>query len=299
MRTRRTTSRYFAGRTRLLAVTAAFVAALAAATPAAQAGPAPTTPDARRLAEIGEAVRAAGVPGTAWHIDHARHRLVVTADRTVPATAVARIERAAGADAAALRVERVPGRLATLLSGGDGIHSAGGRCSAGFNLVGGTQHYFVTAGHCTAAGATWYANSGLTTVVGVTTGTSFPGDDFGVVRYTNSSVPYPGTVGTVDITGTATAYVGMPVSRRGATTGVRSGVVTAVNATVNWGGGQTVHGLIRTNVCAEPGDSGGPLYSGTLAVGILSGGSGNCTTGGTTYYQPVQEALNRYGLSVY
>jgi streptogrisin B len=57
--------------------------------------------------------------------------------------------------------------------------------------------------------------------------------------------------------------------------------------------------LIQTNVCAEPGDSGGPLYDGRKALGITSGGSGDCTSGGTTFYQPVREAANAYGVTVY
>lgn len=76
-------------------------------------------------------------------------------------------------------------------------------------------------------------------------------------------------------------------------------MVTALNATVNYGGGTIVSGLIQTSICAEPGDSGGPLYAGDKVVGILSGGTGNCTSGGTTYYQPIQEVLSAYGLSVY
>ena len=60
-----------------------------------------------------------------------------------------------------------------------------------------------------------------------------------------------------------------------------------------------VTGLIRTTVCAEPGDSGGSLFSGTTAYGLTSGGSGNCRTGGVTYFQPVTEALSVYGVSVY
>ena len=60
-----------------------------------------------------------------------------------------------------------------------------------------------------------------------------------------------------------------------------------------------VSGLIQTNVCAEPGDSGGPLYDGTKALGITSGGSGDCRSGGTTFYQPVREAANAYGVTVY
>ena len=61
----------------------------------------------------------------------------------------------------------------------------------------------------------------------------------------------------------------------------------------------TVTGLIKTNVCAEGGDSGGSLFPGTRALGLTSGGSGNCTFGGTTFFQPVTEVLSRYGVSVY
>ena len=52
-------------------------------------------------------------------------------------------------------------------------------------------------------------------------------------------------------------------------------------------------------MCAEPGDSGGSLFAGTTKLGLTSGGSGNCQTGGTTYFQPVREALSVYGVSVY
>ena len=38
--------------------------------------------------------------------------------------------------------------------------------------------------------------------------------------------------------------------------------MTGLNATVRYAQG-TVYQMIRTNVCAEGGDSGGPLYSGT------------------------------------
>jgi streptogrisin C len=51
-------------------------------------------------------------------------------------------------------------------------------------------------------------------------------------------------------------------------------------------------------VCAEPGDSGGSLLSGNQAQGVTSGGSGNCSSGGITYYQPVNEILQTYGLTL-
>ena len=85
----------------------------------------------------------------------------------------------------------------------------------------------------------------------------------------------------------------------GSTTGIHSGRVTALNVSVRYQGGGKVDGMIQTTVCAEPGDSGGPLYDGTKALGITSGGSGDCRTGGTTFFQPVREAANAYGVTIY
>ena len=101
-----------------------------------------------------------------------------------------------------------------------------------------------------------------------------------------------------DITTARNAVVGESVKRSGSTTGLRSGTVTGTNQTVRYAQG-AVFGLIRTNVCAQPGDSGGPLFAGTAAIGLTSGGSGNCTTGGTTFFQPVTEALSVYGMRVW
>ncbi|MBW8801191.1 MAG: S1 family peptidase [Streptomyces sp.] len=268
-------------------------------TGAAAAPEADATPAAASVSGAVSAVESLGIAGTTWAVDERTGKLRVRADSTVADTDLTRIRRATGRFAGAATLERLDGRLRTLLSGGDGIHTSGRRCSAGVNVHSGSTYYLVTAGHCTDGMPTWYTSSAMTTTIGPTAGTSFPGDDFGVVRYSNPAVPHPGTIGTVDVTGTATAYVGQSVCRRGATTGVHCGRVTALNATVNYGDGAVVTGLIQTNICAEPGDSGGPLYAGDKVVGILSGGSGNCATGGTTYYQPIQEVLNAYGLSVY
>jgi streptogrisin C len=60
----------------------------------------------------------------------------------------------------------------------------------------------------------------------------------------------------------------------------------------------TVFEVVRTSACAEPGDSGGPFLAGMQGQGVLSGGSGNCTVGGTTFFQPVNEILATYGLNL-
>lgn len=238
--------------------------------------------------------------GTAWGFDPATGRTTLTVDGSV-GDAQARTLRAV-TDRAGAAFRREPGRLSLLIAGGQAIYGGAARCSLGANVRRGTTYYFVTAGHCTLNSATWYANSSLTTVLGSRAGTSFPGNDYGIVRYT-STVSHPSAVhtypGTITINGPGTAYVGQAVCRSGSTTGVRCGSVTALNQTVNFAEG-SVSGLIRTNICAEPGDSGGPLYSPTngTILGILSGGSGNCTSGGTTYYQPIGEVLAAYGVTI-
>ncbi|MER6449963.1 serine protease [Streptomyces venezuelae] len=291
-------------RTRLLAAATGLAAAAALAVPTAASADSgrdggDTAFSADRLASAGASVLRANVAGTAWHTDPATGTLVVSADSTVSEAAIARIKREAGADVGALRIERIPGKLTKLVSGGDAIYANSWRCSLGFNVRSGTNYYALTAGHCTDGAGTWWTNSARTTVLGTTTGSSFPTNDYGLIKYASNTPVPPGTVGSQDITSAVNATVNMSVTRRGSTTGIHSGRVTGLNATVNYGGGDIVYGMIRTNVCAEPGDSGGPLYSGTRAVGLTSGGSGNCSSGGTTFFQPVVEALGAYGVSVY
>ncbi|WFE66693.1 S1 family peptidase [Micromonospora sp. WMMD714] len=249
-----------------------------------------------------ELERSAKIPGTAWWTDAVTNQVVVSVDSTVTGAKLARVKAAAARTGGAVRVEAEAGVLSTKISGGQAIYTGGGRCSLGFNVRNSAgQTFFLTAGHCTNIGSTWYSNSGQTSVLGTRTGTSFPGNDYGIVRHSNAANAtgnvslYNGSY--QDVTGAANAYVGQSVQRSGSTTGLKGGSVTATNATVNYAEG-SVSGLIRTNVCAEPGDSGGSLFSGSSAVGLTSGGSGNCTRGGITYFQPVTEPLSVYGVSI-
>jgi len=101
----------------------------------------------------------------------------------------------------------------------------------------------------------------------------------------------------VTVAGSTEAAVGASICRSGSTTGWHCGTIAAKNQTVNYSQG-SVSGLTRTNVCAEPGDSGGGWMSGQQGQGVTSGGSGNCSSGGTTYYQPVNEILSVYALTL-
>jgi streptogrisin D len=247
--------------------------------------------------------RTAKVPGTAWAVDPATDQVVLSVDSSVTGAKLVQVTSAAKALGNAVRIDYVPGVFSTRIAGGDAIYGGQFRCSLGFNVrsSSGTS-YFLTAGHCGNIASTWYADSGHTQILGSTAASSFPGNDYAIVQYT-SSVSHPGTVdlynGTSqDITTAGNAFVGESVKRSGSTTHVHSGTVTALNATVNYPEG-TVFGLIQTTVCAEGGDSGGPLFAGSTALGLTSGGSGNCTSGGTTFFQPVTEPLSVYGVSVF
>ncbi|MBL1086221.1 S1 family peptidase [Streptomyces actinomycinicus] len=255
---------------------------------------------AHSLAELGAAratlQRDAAVPGTSWATDPVGNKVVVTADRTVSGTEWATLSKVVDGLGGKAELKRSRGEFKPFIAGGDAITGSGGRCSLGFNVVKDGQPYFLTAGHCTESISSWSDSSGRT--IGTNERSSFPGNDFGLVKYT-AQVDHPSEVDLYDgsaqkITGAAEATVGMKVTRSGSTTRVHSGTVTGLNATVNYSEG-TVTGLIQTDVCAEPGDSGGSLFSGSSAIGLTSGGSGDCASGGETFFQPVTEALSATG----
>jgi streptogrisin D len=262
-------------------------------------GTGPAMSPAAALAELG---RSAGVAGTAWWTDPGTGAVVVGVDATVTGPALGRVT--AVAHRVGARLIREPGTLARRIAGGDAFFGrVGGRCNIGFNARALPTYYFLTSAHCVdPVGSTVYADSARTVVLGVVAAVD-TGHDYALVRYTNTAIAKPSAVnlynGTLQpITSAAAGYVGQSVRRSGVTTGVRSGTITGLNATVNYADG-VVTGLIRTSVCAEAGDSGGPLFSGSTALGMTSGGSGNCTTGGTTYFSSASRAMTQYAVAPY
>lgn len=91
--------------------------------------------------------------------------------------------------------------------------------------------------------------------------------------------------------------MGASVCRSGSTSGWHCGTVEQHDASVSYPDGP-VDGLTRTTVCGELGDSGGSFVAGTQAQGVTSGGSGDCNSGGTTYFQPVNTLLEEFGLTL-
>ncbi|WP_031049797.1 S1 family peptidase [Streptomyces sp. NRRL F-5650] len=248
------------------------------------------------------ALRAAPqVPGTAWVLDYRANEVVVRGDRTVSGSDWARLTGVAEGIGGFVRTKRTGGAFTTRLNGAEPILSTAGRCSAGFNVSDGTKDFVLTAGHCGPTGSVWFGDRGGDRPIGRTVARSFPGDDFSLVAYADgeagdgADVVAVGDGKGVRITGTGEPAVGQRVFRSGSTSGLRGGRVTALDATVNYPEGR-VTGLIETDVCAEPGDSGGPLFSEGLALGVASGGSGDCAEGGTTFFQPLPEAMESLGV---
>ncbi|WP_405847415.1 S1 family peptidase [Streptomyces sp. NBC_01518] len=236
------------------------------------------------------------VPGTAWAMDYRNNRVLVEADSSVSAASWNAMTKVASGIGASVQMQRTQGKFTTRINGAQPILSTGGRCSAGFNVTDGTNDFILTAGHCGPVGSIWFANNQGDQQLGKTVSDNFPGSDFSLVQYASGSagdgadVVAIGNGSGVTITGLADAAVGEKVFRSGSTSGLHDGEVTALNATVNYPEG-TVTGLIQTTVCAEPGDSGGPLFANGIALGVTSGGSGDCTAGGTTFFQPLTKAL--------
>lgn len=258
----------------------------------------------------------AAIPGTAWAIDPKTNKLAVTADRSVTGAKWARLTstvKSLGGGMAT--VKKTSGKFKTLVSGGDAIfaQAQGGtvRCSLGFNVTAKDgSPAFLTAGHCGVAAKQW-SDSQTGKPIATVDQATFPGNgDFSLVKYDDPNTKTTSDVNvgggqTVQITKAADATVGEQVFRMGSTTGLHNGQVTGLDATVNFasetvpGGTDTVTGLIQTNVCAEAGDSGGSLFTQDgSAVGMTSGGSGDCTAGGETFFQPVTAALQATGATL-
>ncbi|MCT4351765.1 S1 family peptidase [Streptomyces sp. Je 1-79] len=240
----------------------------------------------------------AGVAG--WHVDPRANSVVVTvvrSERSAPAVR-AFVERArATGPVTVSETAQAPRTYAAGTVGGDPYYTGNVRCSIGFSVHGG----FVTAGHCGRAGAAVRGWDG--SAMGTFQGSSFPGDDYAYVSIHSGWWTVPvvlgwGTVPDRLVRGSAEAPVGASICRSGSTTRWHCGTVLAKNETVNYSQG-AVHQMTKTSVCAEGGDSGGAFISGDQAQGVTSGGWGNCSSGGETWFQPVNEILGRYGLTLH
>ncbi|GAA3508491.1 hypothetical protein FHR32_002334 [Streptosporangium album] len=246
-----------------------------------------------------DAILSAHSNGLVRYVNVRTNKVIVLSD--APAATEAVIE-ASDVDMVAVRVlssiER-PQPLSDLVGGDPYYVGSTTRCSIGFAVLHGAQNGFVSAGHCGKAGDT---TAGVNQAAqGVFQASTFPVGDFSWISVNGDWTPRPwvdnGSGGTVDVAGSRAAIEGASVCRSGSATGWHCGTVQQRNTSVTYAQG-TISGLTRTNVCAEPGDSGGSFISVDQAQGVTSGGSGDCNAGGVAYFQPVNPILTTYGLSL-
>ncbi|BBH64279.1 hypothetical protein ACTI_09640 [Actinoplanes sp. OR16] len=241
-----------------------------------------------------DAAAAEAADVTGWYVDVTANKVVLVAKPGAKSEAL-ELATDAGIPASAVTVKISKAQPKPLFDvrGADPYFIAIGggqaRCSIGFSVEGG----FVTAGHCGEEGTqtTGFNNEAQGTVEA----SIFPGEaDMGFVAVNGDWTPRPVVNdfngNELPVAGNTEAPVGAAICRSGSTTGTFCGTILAKNQTVRYPEG-AVTGLTRTDVCAEGGDSGGPWLSGDQAQGVTSGGSGDCTVGGETFFQPLNEIL--------
>jgi len=233
------------------------------------------------------------------YVDIVNNRVTVQATSRAAADALLKAAKVDRHRVAVTVSKDLPRALYDIVGGDAYYINDEARCSVGFSVTEGEQQGFVSAGHCGSAGDT---TAGYNQVdQGTFQDSVFPGHDYSWVATNDdwTATPYVRGEGGANVTvsGSVEALVGASVCRSGSTTGWHCGTIQQHDTSVTYPEG-TVNGVTRTTVCAEPGDSGGPFVSGSQAQGVTSGGSGDCTNGGTTYYQPVNPALSAFGLTL-
>jgi streptogrisin C len=237
----------------------------------------------------------AGSPVRGWYVDVAANRLVVTAKPGGTAAARAFARDSGAGEVTVVTAAEAPTPMYDIRGGDQYVINGNTLCSIGFAVAGG----FVSAGHCGGVNSPTLGYNNVSQ--GTFAGSSFPGNDYSWIRTNGNWTPQPWVNnyagGNVVVAGSQDAAVGSSVCRSGRTTGWRCGTILGRDETIVYAQG-AVSGLSRSNACAEPGDSGGSWISGNQAQGVTSGGTGNCSSGGTMWFQPVNEILGTYGLSL-
>lgn len=252
-----------------------------------------------------------------WRVDLPSNSVVVSIGKGGQQAGIDLVA-ASSADADAIRFETaseqpslrmdVLGGYGYLRNPGDGYLYA---CSVGFSIVQGSTPGYATAGHCGDPGEAVYYEPSQWTLgehLGSFVASNFPapgntGNDYAWVQLDSNHYAAPVVYGygggNVTVYGLDEASIGSAVCRSGRTTGWRCGTINARGVTVNYSTGETILNLTQTSACSEGGDSGGSFTTtGGQAQGVLSGGSGSCSSGGTSFFQPLIPILQAYGLSL-
>ncbi|GAA4659840.1 S1 family peptidase [Streptomyces youssoufiensis] len=253
----------------------------------------------------------------AWSVDLPSDTVVVEVanDKSAGARAFLKQAKSLGK---AVRVVEGKQQLApqALVYPGSRMTFNGYLCSVGYGAKDSSgRQYLVTAGHCIEDLPDLYYDNqhfakGEKTRFAIGTNSV----DMGIARVDSddqiaTKVGTWGSAGTVAVKGSKRAASGAALCKSGQTTKWTCGAVKSYNVTVTYvdqnGGPDTVvRGLGSSSVCTQGGDSGGAYISGNQAQGMTSGGptnqkcNGSVNSPGSSYFQPLDDALSYYGLSL-
>ncbi|MFD5751369.1 S1 family peptidase [Streptomyces sp. NPDC127033] len=254
---------------------------------------------------------------TAWSVDLASDTVTVEVNSAKSAAAQSFL-KAARAHGDAVRVIEGQEKLSTqaVVTPGDEMSFNGYVCSVGYGARDASgRQYLVTAGHCiedlpvlSYKGTRFAKGTSTRFAVGSRS------VDMGIAAVDSGNsiatqVGTYGSAGTVAVQGSKRASSGAALCKSGRTTFWTCGKVNSYNVTVTYsdanGGPDTVvTGLGSSSVCTQGGDSGGAYISGNQAQGMTSGGpsaqrcTGSVNSPGSSYFQPLDDALSYYGLTL-
>ncbi len=310
---------------RLAAVLSGLALWLAAgALPAAAAEPKLGPAQLRQLRDIAAAVAPAG---SVSYVDETGVLVM-----RIPGSSTPRLDSVIGRHGRQVRLERGAARVVTMAQVFGGTHMETAfqerACTVGFLTTGGVRYYLLTAGHCTQDGigntAIWYTRGGYNAGGLIGVGTildAYPERDFGAVQV---SLISPHQYGPYVLHNGSPKHITrarMPARNRvdpqpvicktGRISGTTCGVMLNWDVTVTFHN-RVISGLIETNVCAQEGDSGAPLFARDISFddvtfkihsdghGILVGGNGVACghPASRTYFYPLTDALAHYGLTL-
>ncbi|MEU6282308.1 alpha-lytic protease prodomain-containing protein [Streptomyces sp. NPDC047028] len=256
----------------------------------------------------------AGVQG--WGVDPVSNKVVIQLRDNSTAADRAFLNKAASY-ASAVAVRDSEGKavsMAGTIYPGSKMDFGNHYCSVGFGARDSSgRQVLVTAGHCVESLPDLYYD-GSHFAKG--TATRFHhgqnSTDMGIASVDGGTtiateIGTWGNGGNVAVEGSRRAPVGSDVCKSGVTSHWTCGAIKAYNYSVTYNdAGQPptlVTNVALSNVCDLGGDSGGPWISGNQGQGMTSGGrNDNQCNGvygqGTSYFQPLDDALRYYGLSL-
>jgi hypothetical protein len=207
-------------------------------------------------------------------------------------------------------------------------------CTAGFPAMGNDgNRYLLTAGHCVGHKyesepdyTHWWSKTdslAAQEIGSATQYTQFPEGDWAKIKVSGSywdTNPWRSTVvywgapilngeetilgkqpmvnAEYPINGESPSVVGVYACHSGIKTGTTCGSITGVDVTHSIGSLVLKHMNTLGNVCSSPGDSGGPVFAGNSALGMLTGSDPNKVCNDTIYYSNILEATQQLGVQI-